>query len=126
MDRERAVPMREDAMFRIKSMTKPIIAAALLMLMEESRIALADEVATFIPARRDLRVFTGGYQGAFDTRACARPMRVIDLVTHTSGLIHGDLLNTAVDAACLDLKIADRNTPGRLARDDCPACQLAA
>ena len=47
--------MREDAIFRLYSMTKPVTAVALLMLMEEGRIALDDPVARFIPGFADLK-----------------------------------------------------------------------
>src|SRR5215510_16545354 len=55
MDRERAAPMREDAIFRLYSMTKPITSVALLMLMEQGMIALDDPVAKFIPSFADLK-----------------------------------------------------------------------
>src|SRR5712664_524234 len=56
VDLRRAAPMREDAIFRLYSMTKPITAVALLMLMEEGRIALDDPVAHFIPGFANLKL----------------------------------------------------------------------
>src|SRR5262249_11559332 len=56
MDIERGKKMQEDAIFRIYSMTKPITALALMMLVEEGRISLDDDVHTFIPSWKDLRV----------------------------------------------------------------------
>src|SRR5689334_5449546 len=56
MDVARAKPMRPDAIFRLYSMTKPVTAVALLMLMEEGRIALDDAVARFIPGFANLKV----------------------------------------------------------------------
>ena len=52
IDMARDTPMRDDAIFRLYSMTKPVTAVALLMLMEEGRIALDDPVERFIPRLR--------------------------------------------------------------------------
>lgn len=114
MDRERATPMREDAIFRIYSMTKPITAVALLMLMEEGRIGLDDDVVRYIPSWKDLGVFVGGVRGAFATTPPRRPMKVIDLLTHTAGFTYGFMHRTNVDAAYRELGIANPDTPGGL------------
>lgn len=121
MDLERAKPMREDAIFRIYSMSKPITAVALMMLVEEGRLGLDDEVHQFIPAWKNLAVYAGGVQslvadtaGQFLTVPAKRPMRVIDLVTHTSGLTYGFMARTGVDAAYRARKIGDLQTPGGL------------
>ena len=47
---EKAVPMREDAIFRIHSMTKPLTSVATLMLIDEGQLRLDDSVASFVPA----------------------------------------------------------------------------
>ena len=60
MDLERGKPMREDAIFRIYSMSKPITAVALMMLAEEGLIGLDDDVATHIPSWRNLGVYATG------------------------------------------------------------------
>jgi CubicO group peptidase (beta-lactamase class C family) len=60
MDIERGKPMREDAIFRIYSMTKPITAVALMMLVEEGLIGLDDDVATHIPSWKNLGVYASG------------------------------------------------------------------
>ena len=60
MDLERGKPMREDAIFRIYSMTKPITAVALMMLAEEGPIGLDDDVATHIPSWKNLGVYASG------------------------------------------------------------------
>ena len=56
MDIERAKPMREDAIFRIYSMTKPITSVALMMLVEEGKLGLDDDVHTHIPSWKKLGV----------------------------------------------------------------------
>src|SRR5437879_611037 len=50
MNLETGEPMREDAIFRIFSMTKPITSVAVMMLLEEGRLSLNDPVSTYIPA----------------------------------------------------------------------------
>src|SRR5580698_11513481 len=90
MDIERGKKMREDAIFRIYSMSKPITAVALMMLVEEGLIGLDDAVATHIPEWRDLAVYASGVPTlvagpppSFMTSRPERPMKVIDLFTHT-------------------------------------------
>ncbi len=91
MDLGRGTAMREDAIFRLYSMTKPVTAVALLMLMEEGRIALDDPVARFIPAFADLKVQSGKEPG--------RAMTVLDLARHTAGFTYGFHNRTPIDAA---------------------------
>lgn len=121
MDIERKKAWREDAIVRIYSMTKPITAVALMMLVEEGRIGLDDAVHTHIPSWKNLRVYQSGVPslventaGQFLTAPCERPMKVVDLVTHTSGLTYGFMWRTAVDAAYRAQKINDFQTPGGL------------
>jgi CubicO group peptidase (beta-lactamase class C family) len=121
MDLERGKPMREDAIFRIYSMSKPITAVALMMLVEEGLIGLDDAVHTHIPAWRDLGVYASGMPSLladapprFLTTPTLRPMKVVELVTHTSGLTYGFMMRTAIDAAYRKAKVTDRQTPGGL------------
>jgi CubicO group peptidase (beta-lactamase class C family) len=113
--------MREDAIFRIYSMTKPITAVALMMLAEEGKIALEDDVHVHIPQFKDLRVYQSGMPslventaGQFITVPPKRRMKVVDLVTHTSGLSYGFMTRTEVDAEYRRKKIGDFQTPGGL------------
>jgi CubicO group peptidase (beta-lactamase class C family) len=122
MDLERSKPMREDAIFRIYSMSKPITSVALMMLVEEGALGLDDAVSTHIPAWKDLGVYASGMPTllanappSFITTPPVRPMKVVDLVTHTSGLTYGFMMRTSVDAAYRKLKINDFQTPGGLA-----------
>jgi CubicO group peptidase (beta-lactamase class C family) len=121
MDIERDKAMQEDALFRIYSMTKPITAVALMMLVEEGKIALDDDVHTFIPSWKNLRVYVSGVPslttntaGQYITAPPKRRMKVIDLATHTSGLTYGFMTRTAVDAEYRRQKIGDFQTPGGL------------
>ena len=106
-DRERQVPMTQDAIFRIYSMTKPITSVALMMLVEECKIALDDPVSKYIPEWKNLGVFAGGVLDSFQVRAPARPMQVIDLMRHTAGLTYGFQQSSNVDAAYRKLGIGE-------------------
>jgi len=121
MDIERDKKLREDAIFRIYSMSKPITAVALMMLVEEGLLGLDDAVHTHIPAWRNLGVYASGMPtlladapSGFMTTPVERPMKVIDLATHTSGLTYGFMMRTGVDAAYRRAKVADRQTQGGL------------
>ena len=98
-DVARATPLAEDTIFRIYSMTKPITSVAFMMLVEEGAVALDDPVEKFIPSWRDLGVFVAGAPPQFQTRRPERPMQVVDLLRHTSGLTYGFQTRTNVDAA---------------------------
>ena len=102
----RGLPMREDAIFRLYSMTKPVTAVALLMLMEGGRVALDDPVARFIPGFANLKLQGGG--------APARAMTVVDLLRHTAGFTYGFHNRTPIDAAYRAQKIAEMDTEGGL------------
>src|SRR5579863_9576787 len=112
MDLERGKQMREDAIFRIYSMSKPITAVALMMLVEEGLIGLDDAVHAHIPAWKDLGVYSSEVpslipagRGSYLTTPVGRPMRVIDLATHTSGLTYGFMMRSNVDAAYRRAKV---------------------
>ncbi len=121
IDIERNKPMREDAIFRIYSMSKPITSVALMMLVEEGKLGLDDDVHTHIPSWKKLGVYAAGVPslvadtaGQFLTVPPKRAMKVVDLVTHTSGLTYGFMARTSVDAAYRAQKIGDNQTPGGL------------
>jgi CubicO group peptidase (beta-lactamase class C family) len=121
MDIERGKPMREDAIFRIFSMTKPITAVALMMLAEEGLIGLDDAVHSYIPAWKNLGVSATAVPPlladapfSFETTPTLRPMKIIDLLTHTSGLTNAFPARTAVDSAYRQANVAHPQTQGGL------------
>jgi len=121
MDLERDKPMRGDAIFRIYSMSKPITAVALMMLVEEGLIGLGDDVSAYIPSWKDLGVYATGLpslvatgEPTFLTTPPVRPMKVVDLVTHTSGLTYGFMNRTMVDRAYRHGRIAEFGAEGGL------------
>jgi CubicO group peptidase (beta-lactamase class C family) len=85
------VPLREDAIFRIASMTKPVASVAYMMLLEEGRTSLDQPVETVVPELKDLRV--QGRDGA------APAMTMLDLLRHTSGFTYDFQYHSPVDAA---------------------------
>jgi CubicO group peptidase (beta-lactamase class C family) len=113
-DVERKTPVKDDTIFRIYSMTKPITTVAFMMLVEEGRVALDEPVHKYIPEWAGLGVFQAGVTPPFLTRPPARPMQIIDLLRHTSGLTYGFQQRTNVDAAYRALKIGEVEKSGTL------------
>src|SRR5215831_2445426 len=113
-DVERKVPLKDDTIFRIYSMTKPITSVAFMMLVEEGRVALDEPVHKYIPDWKNLGVFLAGSAPAFVTRPPSRPMLIIDLLRHTSGLTYGFQQRSNVDAAYRERKIGKVEKAGTL------------
>jgi CubicO group peptidase (beta-lactamase class C family) len=82
-------PLRRDAVFRIYSMTKPVIAVGVLRLVEDGRVGLGDPVSRYIPAFADVTVFAGGSAAAPVLEEPRSPITVRQLLDHTSGLAYG-------------------------------------
>jgi CubicO group peptidase (beta-lactamase class C family) len=104
-DVERGRKLEADAIFRIYSMTKPITSIAMMMLVEEGAVALEDPVHKYIPSWKNLGVFQAGLLGQFLTTPPSRPMQIVDLLRHTSGLTYGFQNRTNVDAAYRKLRL---------------------
>jgi len=92
-DKAAGTAMREDSIFRIYSMTKPIVSVAAMMLVEQGKLSLADPVAKFIPAFADTKVGVESQDASgapiLELVDPDRPMTVQDLLRHTSGLAYG-------------------------------------
>jgi CubicO group peptidase (beta-lactamase class C family) len=113
-DLERKAPVKDDTIFRIYSMTKPITSVAFMMLVEEGRVALDEPVHKYIPEWKNLGVFQAGIWPAFLTRPPSRPMLILDLMRHTSGLTYGFQQRSNVDAAYREKKIGEVEKAGTL------------
>ena len=88
-DREAGTRMTTDAIFRIASQTKAITSVAILMLVEEGRIGLADPVARFIPAYGKTTVSVRKPDGSVEHVPAKRVITITDLMTHTAGISYG-------------------------------------
>ena len=109
MDLEAQKPMAKDAIFSIMSMTKPIVGASILMMLEEGKVRLNDPVSKFIPQLDDLNVAIplpdppaspfapapkAPSEPRFYTMPADRDITVRDLMTHTSGMVSGPISNS--------------------------------
>ncbi len=112
-DREAKAPMATDAIFRIASMTKPIVSVAAMILVEEGRLSLAEPVSKYIPAfgATKVAVQVKNPDGTVEERLepQARPMTVQDLMRHTSGLTYGAAGLNKVKQSYVDMKVMDAN-----------------
>ena len=93
-------PIDEGSMFRIASMTKPVTSVGFMMLVEDGKVAVDTPVHDVLPEFKDVGVYAAGGAGLpFTTRRPAEPMRMLDLLRHTSGLTYGFQNRSNIDAA---------------------------
>ncbi|HEY0817068.1 MAG TPA: serine hydrolase domain-containing protein [Pseudonocardia sp.] len=85
LDVEGTAPMARDSIFRIASLTKPITAAALLMLVEDGRIAVDDPIGTWLPELAAPMVVRTPQSPVDDVVPARRPITVLDLLTGCAG-----------------------------------------
>ncbi len=104
--REGGKAIDEGSLFRIASMTKPITSIAFMMLVEQGLVAVDTPVHHVLPEFKDIAVYNGGGGGVpFVTKPTAEPMRMVDLLRHTSGLTYSFQNRSNVDAAYREGKI---------------------
>ena len=95
-DKEAGKPIAKDSIFRIYSMTKPLVSVAAMMLVEEGKIQLTDPVSKYLPAMKTMTVSVAKADAEFAkityTQVPAdREMTVQDLLRHTAGLAYGEI-----------------------------------
>lgn len=88
-DVDAGLPVTDDTLWRVYSMTKPITSVAALMLWERGALELTDPVARYIPSFADMRVYAAGSAANPGTLPATGPIRVWHLLTHTAGLTYG-------------------------------------
>ena len=109
-DREKKIPMRTDSIFRLYSMTKPVVSVAAMMLVEEGKLGLQEPISKYIPEFKDMKVGVESKDAAGKTVLtlvdAKRQITVQDLLRHTSGLTYGVLgAPTAVKQLYKDAEI---------------------
>src|SRR2546428_7405 len=95
-DKATGAPMSKDAIFRIYSMTKPLVSVGALVLMEEGRLVLTDPVSKFLPPLAKLQVSVPRFDSStgkvtYTLVPADREMTIQDLLRHTSGLVYGEI-----------------------------------
>ncbi len=118
---EDQVPMRDDTIFRIFSMTKPITGTALMMLYDEGKFTLDDAVEKHLPELAGMEVFVSqNDDGSWVTEPADHPMTVRELMSHTGGLLYtpplsqGPIANAYFQAGIM-------NTPNYTLAESIPA-----
>jgi CubicO group peptidase (beta-lactamase class C family) len=84
-DIEEEIPLKEDSLFRIYSMTKPITGVALMILVEQGKVSLSDPVEKYIPEFKNTKVFN---KKSKQLETLSRSLTILDLATHSSGLTY--------------------------------------
>ena len=111
-DREKNLPMTTDTIFRIASMTKPMVSCAVMMLVEEGRIRLVNPVSTYLPEMKNVQVGVetadAGGKPVLKLEAPRREISVQDLLRHTSGVAYGQFGDSLVKQA---YRAADMMSP---------------
>jgi len=95
---EESIPVTDETLFRMYSMTKPVMGVAMMMLYEEGQYSLADPLSKHIPEFAELRVFAGeDDEGNVMLEPMQREPTIQDLLQHTAGFTYGVFGDTAVD-----------------------------
>jgi CubicO group peptidase (beta-lactamase class C family) len=129
-NKETAAPMQKDAIFRIYSMTKPMVSVAAMMLVEDGKLQLNDPVSKYLPAMKGMQVSVAKADAEFarytySTVSADREMTVYDLLRHTAGLAYGELTaNPAVKEAHVKAGLYQPNARDFDSRDMTPAEQV--
>lgn len=101
-------PASKDTIFRIYSMTKPVVSVAAMMLWEEGRFLLDDPIGKYLPELGDMKVAQQG-EGSLEPVPAARKITIQDLLRHTSGLTYEFRGNGPVHKMYMAAKIYSRN-----------------
>jgi CubicO group peptidase (beta-lactamase class C family) len=123
-DVEASIPLREDAIFRLYSMSKPITSVAVMMLVEEGRLSLDDPAARYLPEFENMRVYVEGDLESLVTEPVRRPISIRDLLLHNSGIVYHFTGDSPVHRYYRRYGVM-RDTPvGRSSDDGAPARSL--
>ena len=125
-DKEAGKPIAKDSLFRIYSMTKPLVSVAAMMLVEEGRVQLTDSVSRYLPAMKSMSVSVAKADAEFARVSFVqlpadREMTVQDLLRHTAGLAYGEITQNAPVKEALAKAGLYKTTIDYDARDLAPA-----
>jgi CubicO group peptidase (beta-lactamase class C family) len=129
-NKEAATPMSKDAIFRIYSMTKPMVSVAAMLLVEDGKLQLNDPVSKHLPAFKNMQVSVAKADAEFarytySTVSADREMTVYDLLRHTAGLGYGELTaNPSVKEALVKAGLYQPNVRDFDSRDLTPVDQV--
>lgn len=87
-DLDTAKPLEDDSLFRLYSMSKPITSVAIMMLVDQGRLALDDPIERFLPEFDNTRVYASGPIDDLQTLPLQRSITVADLLAHTAGITY--------------------------------------
>ena len=109
-DRQKKIPMSNESIFRLYSMTKPVVSVAAMMLVEEGKLGLQEPVSKYIPEFKDMKVGIESKDAdgkpVLTLVDAKRQITVQDLLRHTSGLTYGVLgTPNAIKKMYLDAEI---------------------
>ena len=111
-NKEKSEPLDKDTLFSIYSMTKPVVAVAMMMLYEEGKFQLDDPLYKYIPEFKDLVVYAGETaDGQMITEPVKRAPTIQDLMRHTAGFTYGIFSDTPVDRLYRSANVLDINSP---------------
>jgi len=84
----KSVPLSTTSIFRIASMTKAVTSVATMMMVEQGKLKLDDDVSTYLPAFKSMQILTSYDEkaGTYETRPNTQPITIRQLLTHTSGI----------------------------------------
>jgi len=104
LDAQKKTPIQKDSIFRLASMTKPVVTAAAMMLVEQGKLKLNDPITTWLPELKDLKVETAAGDVPLN-----RPIWVQDLMRHTAGFVYaGSTRSPRIKKLYDDLNIESR------------------
>ena len=99
-DKDAGIPLKKDSIFRIYSMTKPLVSVAAMILAEDGKLTLSDPVSKHLPEFADMKVSVATKDASgnpsYSVVPAERPITVIDLLRHTSGIGYAEITKNPV------------------------------